>query len=111
MGFFSWKTQDTHRSISNRYSTLATFRVFMHDNKGNKWEENGYEGYGMFGGKDYHELLAEMNGYGSDRNKGINLFFSGDNILFPQLTQSPHPPSKFDFYIKPEVCEYQGFFY
>jgi len=58
MGFFSWRTQDTDKSISNAYSENGTFPVFMIDDKGNIWYEDEYEGYGEFGGKDYYELLA-----------------------------------------------------
>jgi hypothetical protein len=72
MGFFSWKTQDTNKSIANQYSNRKPFKVTMSDNKGNKWTETNYEGYGVFGGKDYFELLAEMNGLKS-RNEGINI--------------------------------------
>lgn len=96
MGFFSWHTQDTNKSIANCHSSKETFPVTMTDNKGNRWHENNYEGYGEFGGKDYYELLAEMNGYESDRNKGIQLWYGqsgiqnketneiilGDNITF-----------------------------
>ena len=67
MGFFSWNTQDTDKSIANQYSNRKTFRVQMIDNKGNVFTENEYEGYGVFGGKDYYELLAEMNGFESDK--------------------------------------------
>ena len=34
----------------------------MTDDKGNRWEESNYDGYGVFGGKDYYALLDEMNG-------------------------------------------------
>jgi len=34
MGFFSWKTMDTDRSIANKYSNTSTFKVDMMDNKG-----------------------------------------------------------------------------
>ena len=84
MGFFSWKTQDTNRSISNMYSDKPTFRVYMLDNKGNVWEENHYEGYGVFGGKDFYELLAEMNGLNT-RIEGINLCFSDKPFVSPNL--------------------------
>ena len=33
MGFFSWRTQDTDRSIANDYSNRKTFTVVMIDNK------------------------------------------------------------------------------
>ena len=73
MGFFSWKTQDTNKSIWNVHSGRKTLTVYMVDNKGNKWREEGYEGYGDFGGKDYYALLDEMNGGIGDRERGIFL--------------------------------------
>ena len=60
MGQFSWITQDTFESIRNNLKGYKS-RAFMHDNKGNVWEEKEYEGYGVFGGKDFYQLLAEMN--------------------------------------------------
>lgn len=86
MGFFSWKTQDTDRSISNVYSIRGTFFVAMHDDKGNVWTEQDYEGYGVFGGKDYYELLAEMNGL-KTREEGIDLAFSKSPFITPNLTE------------------------
>lgn len=59
MGQFSWFTMDTHHRIVNG----DEHTVYLVDDKGNKWKENCYEGYGVFGGKDFYELLAEMNGY------------------------------------------------
>lgn len=76
MGQFSWYTQDTNHRIING----EPFKVIMTDDKGNKYIENQYEGYGVFGGKDYYELLAEMNGLGSDRNAGITLAFKNSPI-------------------------------
>ncbi len=109
MGFFSWITQDTNKSIPNSFSKKKTFKVYMHDNKGNVWEEKDYEGYGEFGGKDFYVLLAEMNGLESDREKGIDLAFDKTKpCLFPNLTQNKkwkytkHPP---------EDCGSQGYFY
>ena len=100
MGQFSWFTQDTNHRIVNG----KPFRVIMTDNKGNKYVEQCYEGYGVFGGKDYYALLAEMNGHtlevcGGDkwelRLKGIELAFAdghtnGDNpnVLHPSLSES-----------------------
>ena len=71
MGFFSWITSDTKKSIPNIYSRHRTFTVTMIDDKGNKFTEHHYEGYGEFGGKDYYELLDEMNGGSGDRDNGI----------------------------------------
>ena len=99
MGQFSWFTQDTHHRIQNGHK----FRVVMADNNGNKYVEDCYEGYGVFGGKDYYALLAEMNGHtlaefnGDEealRLKGIELAFDGHpegnnpNVLHPSLTES-----------------------
>ena len=90
MGMFSWYTQDKRFRIR----AGVNFRVVMTDDKGNQFVENCYEGYGVFGGNDYYELLAEMNGLGSNREAGINLAFfnspHGDNpnCLHPSLTVS-----------------------
>jgi uncharacterized protein YrzB (UPF0473 family) len=116
MGFFSWNTQDTNRSISNSYSGMGTFTVTMMDDNGNRWVEENYEGYGEFDGKDYYELLAEMNGLESDRSLGLGLAFkdnpSGDNtegVIYPNLVEYP---DDWLFNNKgPESCEYQGYFY
>lgn len=99
MGMFSWYTQDTdHRIVHDE-----PFRVVMTDDKGNQYVENCYEGYGVFGGKDYYELLAEMNGWTLEhfngnhdqlRGQGIALAFEGDphgmnpNVKHPSLTES-----------------------
>ena len=122
MGFFSWKTQDTDRSIPNNYSIRKTFRVQMLDNKGNVWTEDNYEGYGVFGGKDYYELLAEMNGVTDKdtdrlRNAGIDLAFSKGNhsgvatedVLYPNLIEMADGWNYLP--AGPDSCEYQGFFY
>lgn len=100
MGCFSWIAQDTKMPIYiNGYQKPGYDQraYYMWDNKGNSWKEPDYEGYGMFGEKDYYILLAEMNRvYGKDttdeqkRNDGIQLEFSEnhDGILFPNLTET-----------------------
>ena len=72
MGFFSWLTSDTKRSIPNVHSSREPFTVYMLAPDGRIWKEEAYEGYGEFGGKDYYELLAELNGQ-EGRNAGIKL--------------------------------------
>lgn len=118
MGFYSWKTNDTNRSIANKYSDKETFTVYMHDHEGRIYTEENYEGYGVFGGKDYYVLVAEMNGNteGSDEEKrslGVTICCNEPEygILFPQLTESKDPPDPTDFFIEPASCEHQGFFY
>jgi len=92
-GQFSWMTQDTGNQIgSEKENTIA---VTMFDDKGNKWLERKYDGYGEFGGKDYYELLAQMNGVeNADRQDGIDIAFGkmkikGD-VLFPALIEEPN---------------------
>ena len=96
-GQFSWFTQDTDQQIGSEPENTLPF-VYMHDNKGNKWLEKNYEGYGVFGGKDYYELLDQMNGGDGDRSRGIDLAFddaavAAGKVLFPALTVSATLPS------------------
>jgi len=109
MGFYSWFTQDTNRSISNVYSSRPFFRVFMLDHLGNMWRENCYEGYGVFGCKDYYELMAEMNGLNSIEET-VDLYFEpNESILFPNLVEYPNKWVWINQ--KPKDCPHQGFFY
>lgn len=108
MGFFSFKTQDTHRSIANKYSARETFEVYMHDNAGNVYREDNYEGYGDFGGVDYYELVARMNGL-KDRDEGITASCGNKpGLLHPNLVQSADWQWRNQ---EPENCPAQGFFY
>jgi hypothetical protein len=120
MGFFSWRTVNTDRSIPSAYSTRKPFHVIMVAPDGRMWSEPEYEGYGDFGGKDYYELLAEINGLESDRSKGIDLAFHPekyniDNIKHPQLVEANSEEdirmSSLDFSTPPPDCEHQGYFY
>ena len=127
MGMFSWKTNDTRRSIKSVISEKPTFRVYMVDHLGNQWIEDNYEGYGVFGGKDFYELLAEMNGlrptdslkpdspnqHGWEdydytdkmRLLGIELEASGKPYISPQLTEKPRKRSTGK---PPQDCDSQG---
>lgn len=107
MGYFSFKTQDTNRSISNAQSIRGAFTVTMSDYKGNRYTESNYQGYGVFGGKDFYQLLAEMNGK-QTREEGIKMAFSGEKYLSPNLSES----SEWQWIdAAPETCEDQGYFY
>ena len=125
MGFFSWITQDTEESIPNNYSSREPFSVTMTDDKGNKWTEDAYEGYGVFGGKDYYELLAEMNGVDIDKDienysdkmrmRGIELAFSeghhdgyNPNVKHPNLSEDTNWEWRNEI---PKNCPDQGYFY
>ena len=104
-GQFSWMTYDTDVQIGSE--SQNTIDVYMYDDKGNQWYEKRYEGYGEFGGMDYYELLATMNGYSEEdlikkykgkdmRDIGIDLAFKklktkakGNKVLFPALVENP----------------------
>jgi len=82
MGMFSWITSDTNESIL----VDGSVEVKMLAPDGRVWEETSYVGYGEFGGKDFYELVAELNGKGSDRLKGIALALSGNpDVIQPKL--------------------------
>lgn len=108
MGKFSWIAQDTQRSISN----ITPQPVTMTDNKGNKWHEKDYEGYGVFGGKDFYQLLAEMNeaegltgDEDHDRMIGIDIAFGDKPFISPNLNEDPDKPWRNRH---PERCPDQG---
>jgi len=127
MGFFSWNTSDTKRSISNAYSSKDTFTVHMITEDGQVFTEDEYEGYGKFGGKDLYELVAELNGITegdeeTKRIKGIDICFEDNPIgelngkfKYPKLVENL--PSKdnwkeeWDKLEYPVSCRAQGYFY
>ena len=89
-GQFSWMTQDTGQQIGSQDENKIS--VYMFDNKGKYWFERDYDGYGVFGGMDYYELLDKMNGGSGDRSRGIDLAFDKSKegeTLFPALVVSP----------------------
>jgi hypothetical protein len=109
-GQFSWMTQDTGEQIGSEKQN--TIWVYMYDDEGNSWEEKGYDGYGEFGGKDYYDLVATMNGHPEDRQNGIDLAFgkkrtkrkdTRGKVLFPALvTDKRYKWEKHDFTKQPE---------
>jgi len=120
MGYFSWKTCDTDRSIANNDSGRETIKVHMITPDGRVFTEKDYDGYGEFGGKDFYELLAELNGLGSDRSAGIDLCFkdntNGDDtpgVIYPKLVEDLDEDVKgqYENLPNPITCSDQGFFY
>lgn len=62
MGFFSWTTADTNESVSNTFAERPTRTVYLLQPNGEQpIRERNYEGYGVFGGIDVHDWLAERN--------------------------------------------------
>lgn len=111
MGFHSFVTNDTGTSVSNVYAAQGALEVYLKDNKGNVWHEPHYQGYGVFDGKDFYELLAEMNGLGSDRSKGIAMVYDPgrrDQIIWPNIDEDRSIEWRNE---EPKQCEFQGYFY
>ena len=120
MGFFSWNTCDTGESIANAYSNRPTFTVHMIAPDGRVFTEEDYEGYGEFGGKDFYDLLCELNGLPADRSAGIDLCFknnpNGDDtpgVIYPKFVEELEADvvAQYNSLPNPESCEAQGFFY
>jgi hypothetical protein len=117
MGMFSWLTNDTGESVTNRYAEEGALPVYLYDNEGNVWHEPDYDGYGEFGGMDYYELLAKMNGL-KTRDEGIDLecdslvympesLDEAKEVLFPNIAES----DRWQWVNEPpERCPNQGFF-
>jgi len=123
MGFFSWKTCDTNRSIANKHSSKSTFKVHMITEDGRIFTETEYNGYGEFGDKDFYELLAELNGK-SSREDGIDISFANENhsgnyngkFNMPKFIEKlPHKSVDWEKFWNsldyPKSCEDQGYFY
>lgn len=77
MGFFSWKTSDTKKSIWNYHSGRKLITVHMITEDGKVFTESEYGGYGVFGGKDIYELIAEMNGFTMEKAPKKSMFDDG----------------------------------
>jgi len=112
-GQFSWFTQDTHQQIGNERGNKM--QVYMIDNEGNIYPENDYDGYGVFGKKDFYELVATMNGYKPDRDLGIKVAFNkiksktSRKPLFPALVaDKKFNWKKHDFTQEPPYDPNQG---
>ena len=115
MGVFSWKTSDTKKSISISLSNQFPVSLILPDNT--RFIEFNYEGYGVFGGKDVYEVIAQLNGK-HGRHQGINLipYFNGKaefknafekkGILCPKLAENLE--ANYDDLDFPERCPDQG---
>lgn len=76
MGVFSWCTSDTRKSIpcTNKAYKGAPSTVYLLNPFGEPYKEMGYDGYGVFGGRDVYELVVEWN----------RPFLSGANFEKPE---------------------------
>jgi len=86
MGQFSWISRDGDQIVSAPSYGQKVWMVFKSEDESNVVvREDDYEGYGEFGGIDYYELVARMNGK-ETRDEGIDLAFQSDiPVRYPQL--------------------------
>ena len=120
MGFFSWETSDTNKSIPNIYSSRETFPVYLLLPDGGLIKETTYEGYGIFGGKDVYALVANWNvpdlcngNESHDRNIGIDIACAAKqnaNLQYP-IKFVEDPKLKYKNIAPSKGCKYQGYFY
>ena len=120
MGFFSWRTSDTQRSISNNQSSKGTFPVYLVTPDNNKILETDYKGYGIFGGQDAYALLARWNvpekctgNDEEDRMIGIRIgcvFEDMIKLRYP-LKFAENPNCQYEELPPAFNCEQQGYYY
>lgn len=117
MGYFSWVTSDTKKSISNCDSLRPTFPVYLLCPDGTKILETNYQGYGVFGGQDVYALLAKWNvpekctgEVAKDRLVGINEEFASDDLKYP-LKFVEDGNLEYASVEASEYCNSQGFMY
>lgn len=126
MGFFSWKTSDTKKSIANRYSDCGALPVYLITPNNEKIYEPNYDGYGHFGGFNAYALVAQWNypklcNGDTDHDSYIGLHYSvldGEREPYKQSKRLKYPlkfaedPSLNYEDLEPaEECPYQGLIY
>ena len=100
MGCFSWFTQDkSHKRIVIGKVKEPIYMIGeVNGQRITHTESAYYDGYGVFGGKDYYEFMAEMNGktvadFDGDREKlryaGIEMAFDDDPLGYSAKWKHP----------------------
>lgn len=87
MGQFSWLTKQGEQIRNEYHNGQKVWMVFKKDNEVKVVKEEEYEGYGVFGGLDYFEVLAQMNG-NTTRDEGLEDYYTAgefNHVQFPQL--------------------------
>ena len=113
MTYLSFMTNDTNESIPNRFSNKPTFTIYMLDNKGNVWKEDNYEGNCVFSGKNFFDLLAEMN-HLKYRDNAIREYHfdidEKDTLIYPNIVRDLKKWRKWKN-VPIYNCEQHGFSY
>ena len=109
MGHFSFFLVDTDKPIICDWNGDRNETVYLLA-PGRKWREDHYEGYGLFGGKDCYQLLAELNrpeecngDVEHDRLIGIDIYYEDQDsyckkLKYPlRITSDPY--AKYEHYV------------
>jgi hypothetical protein len=112
MGQFSWISKNGEQIRSEMHHGQKVWMAYLDENdKVQTVVEPEYEGYGEFGGLDYYEVLAKMNGK-ETRDDGIRIAFNEmhiDEPVFPQLyTVEPSPDQIHNWFVECEMDPNQG---
>lgn len=132
---FSLIAQDTKRSCMIKQSNLH-HTYYLHDNKGNSWCEPAYTGNGIFGGKNFFTLCAEMNmdivnsfyvhnstntlykklnlTHEQLESIGMEIYLnythdSDKNVKYPNITETDDWYLNYDENARPAQCPYGGY--
>ena len=120
MGFFSWKTSDTNKSILNRHCPHGPTPVFMILPDGRAIGDEYYDGYGVFGDHDFYVEVARFNmdpkefaklDENGQRNAGLDLAFDEEREGELRLPKFASKPMAWEDLPDSENCPYQGYFY
>lgn len=112
MGQFSWISKNNDEQIRCEAHNGQEVWMVYKDQSGHVQvaHETEYEGYGEFGGVDYYEAVALMNG-GYGRITGIDIAFGFAKFNSPQLftrTPSQYAIDNIDFGTPNETDPNQG---
>ena len=87
MGQFSWISKNGDQIRNEHHNDQKVWMTYLDENDQIQTvKEEEYEGYGRFGGLDYYEVLAKMNGK-QTRIDGIMIAFERQDfrVKYPQL--------------------------
>lgn len=111
MGQFSWISNNGEQIRNEHHNGQKVWMSYLDVNgQIQTVKEEEYDGYGRFGGLDYYEVLAKMNGK-TNRSEGIDIAFGpqGSEPKYPQLyTIEPEALAKHDWLCECECDENQG---
>lgn len=116
MGFFSWLTADTWQSVSNRESSRGALKCYALLPNGDKFLEDSYGGYGVFGGKDILAVMARLNypllvNGNDDHDRKLMVLGDQTPPNFPVKIVSATCKASYQELPPSPVCDSQGFFY